>query len=139
LESLLDAGYQYRSGPGDTADEGPYYLLDSAGRTLVNLPHHLNIDDAMYYHFSWFGSPNGGQRMADPEEVCEIFLAAFRSLYANGSYMNICLHNFVSGRASRVLLLERLIRCMQERPGVWFPTCAEMSRYTREHFPPPTA
>lgn len=133
---LIEEGYLYRSGYGDIADELPYYLLDEHGRALLNLPHNVNIDDAMYYHFSWFGSANHAQRLGDPEEVHEVFLSAFRNLYRAGTYMNICLHNFVSGRALRIALLERLIVDMKRVPGVWFATCEEVANYCLDRFPP---
>ena len=50
--------------------------------------------------------------------------------------MNICVHDFVSGRAMRVRMLDRLITEMKRRPGVWFPTCETVARYCVEQFPP---
>ena len=52
--------------------------------------------------------------------------------------MNICLHDFVSGRGLRILMLDRLITEMKQRPGVWFPTCATLAGYCLEGFPPGT-
>jgi peptidoglycan/xylan/chitin deacetylase (PgdA/CDA1 family) len=127
-------GYIYRSGMGDLADENPYYLRGE-GEGLVVLPVHYALDDAMYYHFTWYGSPPEGQHLQHPEKVYEIWLAAFRSLYRSGGYMNIILHNFVSGRALRAAMLERLIVEMKKMPGVWFSTCEEVARYCLEAYP----
>jgi hypothetical protein len=89
----------------------------------------------MYHHFTWYGSPPNGQRLQDPEHAYEIFLSAFRHYHRTGGYMNIVLHNFVSGRALRVAMLERLIGAMKELPGVWFATCEQVATYCLEHFP----
>lgn len=133
FSSLARDGYIYTS--NDAADDIPYYRTDGAA-TLLNLPFHYALDDAMYFHFSWFQSDNAGQRLADPDAVYDIFLGNFRQLYAMSRYMNICVHDFVSGRAMRVAMLERLIVEMKRHPGVWFPTCAELARYCFETFPP---
>jgi hypothetical protein len=46
--------------------------------------------------------------------------------------MNICLHDFVSGRALRVAMLDRLLGAMKQAPGVWFATCEAVARHCRE-------
>jgi hypothetical protein len=35
----------------------------------------------------------------------------------------------VSGRASRIQLIEDLVRFMRRQPGVWFTTCEEVARW----------
>ena len=52
--------------------------------------------------------------------------------------MNICLHDFVSGRALRVAMLDRLLTAMKRAPGVWFATCETIARYCHERFPSPS-
>ena len=47
--------------------------------------------------------------MMDPDHVEEIWWAAFLQQYQQGGYLNICLHPFVSGRALRIAMLDRLI------------------------------
>jgi hypothetical protein len=129
-------GYLYTS--SGTADHVPYYVADSNGEnTLLNLPFHYAIDDAMFFNFGWVESGPNGQRLADPESVLDIWWAAFQHLYEQGSYLNICLHPFISGRALRTAMFDRFITKMQSLPGVWFPTCEELARYCLEHFPPP--
>jgi peptidoglycan-N-acetylglucosamine deacetylase len=133
LAVLARDGYLYTS--NDAADEIPYYVTDGE-TTMLNLPFHYALDDAMYFHFGWVASENAGQRIADCDTVHDIFLSHFDRLYAAGAYMNVCVHDFVSGRALRVAMLERLIGEMQRRPGVWFPTCGELARYCLDRFPP---
>jgi len=133
---LKSQGYIYTSDAGG-ANDIPYYLFDDNEQSyMLNLPFHYVLDDAMYFHFGWFGSGNEGQRLADPCKVNEIWLSAFRQLYKMGRYMNIVLHDFVSGRSMRIAMLQKLIEEMKQSPGVWFSTCEELARYCIKRFPP---
>ena len=122
----------------ETADHLPYYVTDSQHEnTLLNLPLHSAIDDAMFFNFGWIGSGPHGQRLADPESVFDLWCEAFQHLYKQGSDLNICLHPFIAGRALRTAMLDRFITPMKALPGIWFTTCEELARYCLEHFPPP--
>jgi hypothetical protein len=46
----------------------------------------------------------------------------------NGCFVLTC-HPFISGRASRVELIEDLVRGMRRQKGVWFTTCEEVARW----------
>lgn len=132
---LRKYGYIYRS--EGSADQRPYYVFDENGDNgLLNLPFHYAADDAMYFNANWLNSGNEAQRIADPERVFDIWWAAFRQQYREGGYLNICMHPFVSGRALRVAMLDRLIAQMKTFPGVWFPTCGQVARYCLDKFPP---
>jgi len=62
LSLLKSEGYIYTS--SSIADDFPYYVVDDEGRScLLNLPFHYVMDDAMYFHFSWYGSESAGQRL----------------------------------------------------------------------------
>lgn len=131
---LRQEGFVYTS--HDSADHLPYYLADADGRNaMLNLPFHYAIDDAMFYSFAWLGSANSAQRITDTDRVLEMWWEAFRQQYDAGGYLNICLHPFVSGRAQRIDMLDRLIVRMKALPGVWFPTCEEVARHCLEHYP----
>jgi peptidoglycan-N-acetylglucosamine deacetylase len=125
---LREQGFIYNS-HGARSDR-PYYLMDAGGQPLLlELPFHFAIDDAMFFSFAWYRSGNAGQRLADTDRVFDLWLAAFQQQYRQGGYLNICLHPFVSGRALRVAMLDRLIGAMKALPGVWFATCEEVARH----------
>ena len=125
---LREEGFIYNS-HGARSDR-PYYLMDTRGQPLLlELPFHFAIDDAMFFSFAWYRSGNAGQRLADTDRVFDMWLAAFQQQYRQGGYLNICLHPFVSGRALRVAMLDRLIGAMKALPGVWFATCEEVARH----------
>ena len=87
------------------------------------------IDDAMFYSFSWLGSGNAAQRITDSDRVFDMWWEAFLHQYHAGGYLNICLHPFVSGRAQRIGMLDRLITRMKALPGVWMPSCETAARH----------
>jgi len=128
LPLLRDEGFIYVS--EGSADHLPYYVSDpSKAARLLNLPFHFAIDDAMFYSFAWMGSSNPAQRITDTDRVEELWWDAFLHQYRQGGYLNICLHPFVSGRALRIAMLDRLIGRMKTLPGVWFPTSEELVRH----------
>ncbi|MCW5733752.1 MAG: polysaccharide deacetylase family protein [Enhydrobacter sp.] len=127
-ELLLEHGYVYIS--EDSIDHQPNWLSAPDGtKPILNLPFHYAIDDAMFFSFAWLGSDNSAQRMMDPDHVEEIWWRMFEQCYRDGGYMNICMHPFVSGRALRIAMLDRLINRMKALPGVWFPTCEQVARH----------
>jgi hypothetical protein len=83
----------------------------------------------MFFSFAWLNTENDAQRMMDPDHVEEIWWRMFEQCYRGGGYMNICMHPFVSGRALRIAMLDRLINRMKALPGVWFPTCEQVARH----------
>jgi len=127
-ELLLEEGFIYNS--HDTLDALPHYVSAPDGsKPLLNLPFHYAIDDAMFFSFAWLGSDNSAQRMMDPDHVEELWWRMFEQCYRDGGYMNVCMHPFVSGRALRIAMLDRLINRMKALPGVWFPSCEDVARH----------
>ena len=135
LSLLSEEGFLYTS--HECADHLPFYLSDAAGEnTTLNLPFHYAIDDAMFYSFSWLGSGNAAQRITDTDRVFDLWWEAFVQQYHAGGYLNVCLHPFVSGRAQRIDMLDRLIARMKTMPGVWMPSCEDVARHVLATHPP---
>lgn len=124
--AVLEAGYIYNS--HGFAAPLPY-MMRSEGQTLLNLPFHWTLDDAMYFNFGWLGSENQAQRLSDPEQVLDIWWRAFQQQYDAGGYLNICLHPFLAGHAARIAMLNALIERMKSLPGVWFPSSEAVARH----------
>jgi hypothetical protein len=60
------------------------------------------------------------------------WIQEFRGMYReNGCYVML-IHPWLSGRASRVAGLERLIRAIRQEPRVWFATCLDVARWQLE-------
>jgi peptidoglycan/xylan/chitin deacetylase (PgdA/CDA1 family) len=131
---LAEAGYVYSS--HGSAHHLPHYIADKGATTkMLNLPFHYAIDDAMFFSFAWQGSSNDAQRITEPGRVLELWWDAFEWQYREGGYLNICLHPFVSGRALRIDMLDKLIQRMKAKPGVWFPSCEKVALHCLAYHP----
>jgi peptidoglycan-N-acetylglucosamine deacetylase len=137
LPLLRDEGFIYVS--ENAGDHLPYYVRNPSRQAcLLNLPFHFAIDDAMFFSFAWMGSGNAAQRLTDSDRVFDLWWDAFMHQYRQGGYLSVCLHPFVSGRALRIAMLDRLITRMKTLPGVWFPSCKELACHILETTPPNT-
>jgi peptidoglycan-N-acetylglucosamine deacetylase len=134
ISLLKEHGYIYQS--FNCADDVPYYIFDEMNKYILNLPLNLVLDDAMYFNFAWFGSGAAGQRIEAPDKVFRIWMSAFQRLYKSGSYMNVVMHPFVSGRSLRIEMLDKLLFEIKSYPGVWFCTCQDLATYCIKNFPP---
>ncbi|MCO6417168.1 polysaccharide deacetylase family protein [Siccirubricoccus sp. KC 17139] len=132
---LREEGFLYNS--HEVPDHRPHYIFEKDGAgPLLNLPFHYAIDDAMFFNFAWLNSENAAQRITDPDRVEAMWWDAFLQQYEVGGYLNICLHPFVSGRALRIAMLDRLFTRMKQLPGVWFPSCEAVARHCLAACPP---
>jgi peptidoglycan/xylan/chitin deacetylase (PgdA/CDA1 family) len=108
------------------------YEVDTAHGPLTELPVQWLLDDAPLFRHV-YGATNA---IADPARVLDLWGREFTAMHAeNGCFILTC-HPFVSGRASRVALLEELVAHMRRSRGVWFTTCEEIARWHAER---PTA
>jgi len=101
------------------------YEVPSEHGPLVELPIQWLLDDAPLFRHV-YGSTNA---IADPGRVLQMWSKEFAAMHAeNGCFILTC-HPFVSGRASRIQLLEDLVGFMRKFRGVWFTTCDEIARW----------
>src|SRR5207245_1972774 len=102
-----------------TTDEGP----------LTEIPVQWIMDDAPLFRHV-YGATNA---IADPGRVLQMWSKEFVAMHReNGCFVLTC-HPFISGRASRVALIEELVGSMRRQRGVWFATCEEVARWHDEH------
>jgi peptidoglycan-N-acetylglucosamine deacetylase len=114
--SLLKAhGFLYDSSL--MGNDVPYDLDTEAG-PLVEVPVQWLLDDAPLFRHV-YGATNA---IADPGRVLQMWSREFAAMHQeNGCFVLTC-HPFLSGRASRIDLLEELVRFMRRARGVWFTT-----------------
>jgi peptidoglycan/xylan/chitin deacetylase (PgdA/CDA1 family) len=102
----------------------PYEVPTEAG-PLVEIPVQWLLDDAPLFRHV-YGATNA---IADPARVFDLWSREFAGMHGeNGAFVLTC-HPFVSGRASRIALLEDLVKFMRKQRGVWFTTCDEIARW----------
>ena len=94
------------------------YVLDANGTEIVEVPFHWEMDDVAYFNYA----PSLGLRqfMATPQHVYDVWSAAFEGAYHYGRSIVPVMHPYVTGRLSRLRMLERLIKHMQGFDGVRF-------------------
>ncbi len=111
------------------ADDRPYEVLINGEPTgVVELPVEWILDDYPYF---------GMDRMStirpytQPRDVFDIWRAEFDKAYEEGTIFILTMHPHIIGHRSRIAMLERLIRYMRSKPGVWFATHEAIARYVR--------
>ncbi len=113
------------------ADDQPYEVNAGGQPTgVVELPVEWILDDAPYFNMDRFSTirPTMNQ-----EEVLALWRGEFDQAHKEGRGLFILtMHPHVSGHRSRIDMLDRLIRYMKSRGGVWFATHEEIARYVRQ-------
>ena len=121
LDILREQKFLYDSGM--MADEEPYEILVKGERTgLLEIPVEWMRDDAMYY-------PR--QNPHSPDEVFEVWRAEFDKAYEEHGLFQVTMHPRISGHRSRVVMLEKFINYIKQRPGVWFATHEQVARHVK--------
>lgn len=97
------------------------YLVDTPSGDLVELPIQWILDDYPQYTAS--------VGISSPDKVFEVWSTEFAGYHRfNGAFI-LTMHPFVSGRPSRVLLLERMIEYINGFDGVWWATLEQIADY----------
>lgn len=129
LDLIVELGLLY-----DTslmADDVPYEVLSEGRATgVVELPVEWILDDYPYFGMNRFSST---RPYTPPSDVYEVWAAEFDMAYEEGGMLLLTMHPHIIGHRSRIVMLERLIRYMRSRPGVWFATHEQVARYAKEH------
>jgi peptidoglycan/xylan/chitin deacetylase (PgdA/CDA1 family) len=130
VDLLIERGFLYDSSL--FGDDAPYWVESEQGR-MVEIPVHWELDDYPFFEFS----PAMGVMpvAASPDQVFEVWSAAFDGLYRLKRTFVLAMHPFVIGRPGRLRMLERLIRYMKGFPGVQFATCEELAGMVGSDFP----
>jgi peptidoglycan/xylan/chitin deacetylase (PgdA/CDA1 family) len=106
----------------------PYDLPTPAG-PLTEVPVQWIMDDAPLFRHV-YGATNA---IADPARVFDLWSREFAAMHRENGCFVLTGHPFISGRASRVQLIEDLVRYMRRQPGVWFTTAGEVARWHEKH------
>lgn len=114
MENLMKFNFKYDSSLMDSEEP---YVIKSSG--IVELPVAWSWDD-------W--GPFEVHRRS-PSQVLDSWMHEFNALYAaQMPYFNLTMHPQTTGRASRIAMLETLIKAMKKRKGVRFLRCIDLVR-----------
>jgi peptidoglycan/xylan/chitin deacetylase (PgdA/CDA1 family) len=122
---LREFGFEYDSSL--MGDDIPYFVDTPHGR-LTEVPVQWLLDDAPFYRHV-YGATNA---IAEPDRVIALWTQEFQGMYREHGCYVLTMHPFISGRASRVDALERLIRTIRAEPNVWFATAHQVATWAAE-------
>lgn len=123
LGLIRKAGFLYDSSM--MAMDEPYELVSNGQPTgLIELPVEWILDDAPY--FGRTGS------LPSPELIFNVYRDEFDVAYEEGTMLMLTMHPHVVGHRSRMAHLDRLIRHIKAKPGVWFATAEQIAHYVKE-------
>jgi len=123
---LKKYGYLYDSSL--MGDDEPYLIsAGDNGETLVELPIQWINDD--WPHFAFSSIPSLGTGISSTQKVFEVWSEEFAGYYDFGGCYILTLHPFVSGRPSRIRLLDRFIHYVNTFDGVWWATLEQIANH----------
>jgi peptidoglycan/xylan/chitin deacetylase (PgdA/CDA1 family) len=127
---LSEFGFAWDSSLMD--DDHPY-LLDTGASVLAELPVHWMLDDWEQYAF--LPEPNVGAVIESPAKVLDLWGGELEALAGEGGLMVHTSHPFLSGRASRVATLERVVERARELGGIWIASAGEIAAHVKQSIP----
>jgi len=120
---LLRHGLLY--GASEMGDDVPY--LQPNG--LVEIPGQWMLED--WEQFAFNADPAWGFVPENCAKVYDLWWREFEAMHDFGCCFVLTLHPWLSGRPSRVRLLEELVCAIREKGEVWFATGAEIADFVR--------
>ncbi|UGT57392.1 polysaccharide deacetylase family protein [Nocardia asteroides] len=109
-------------------DDRPY-LVPAVGGPVVELPVHWSLDDWEQYAF--LPEPRIGSVIEEPDKVERMWRAELDGMRHYGCLFNLCMHPFLTGRPSRMLVLRRLIDHARDCGDVTFARCRDVAEWAR--------
>ncbi|MDP9292431.1 MAG: polysaccharide deacetylase [Verrucomicrobiota bacterium] len=111
----------------EMGDDVPYFHDNG----LVEIPGQWMLED--WEQFAFNADPAWGFVPENCAKVFDLWWREFEAMHDFGCCFVLTLHPWLSGRPSRVRLLEELVNAMRERGNVWFARGHEIADYVREN------
>lgn len=111
----------------EMGDDAPYRHAGG----LVEIPGQWLLED--WEQFAFNAEPAWGFVPENCAKVYDLWWREFEAMHRYGCCFVLTLHPWLSGRPSRVQLLEDLVNAMKAQPGVWFARGAEIAAYAAAH------
>lgn len=124
LDIILDMGFIYDSSL--MADDRPYEINARGEPTgTVELPVEWILDDAPLLNPL-------GDRYSSPRELMQVYIDEFDRAWEERTMFLLTMHPHYIGHRSRVVILEGLIKHIQEKGGAWFATHRQAVEYVKQ-------
>jgi peptidoglycan/xylan/chitin deacetylase (PgdA/CDA1 family) len=124
-ELLARHGLVYSA--SEMGDDVPY----SHRCGLVEIPGQWMLED--WEQFAFNADPAWGFIPENCAKVRDLWWQEFEAMHDYGCCFVLTLHPWLSGRPSRVQLLEELVGAMRAKGGVWFARGRELAAYVRRN------
>ncbi|MEM6915187.1 MAG: polysaccharide deacetylase [Verrucomicrobiota bacterium] len=121
VELLQSRGFLYNASM--MSDDVPI----QHGNGLVEIPGQWLLED--WEQFAFNADPAWGFIPEDCEKVFRLWWQEFEAMRDFGCCFVLTLHPWLSGRPSRVRLLERMIESIRETGDAWIATGSEIARW----------
>ncbi len=103
----------------------PYEVqVPHSDEKLFEVPVTWLLDD--WEQFAYSAEPRNGYVIEEPEKVFRLWKSEFDALYEEGRSFTLTMHPEVTGRASRIKMLDNLISYIRTFNDVWICTLDEM-------------
>jgi peptidoglycan/xylan/chitin deacetylase (PgdA/CDA1 family) len=106
-------------------DDVPYFHDNG----LVEIPGQWLLED--WEQFAFNADPAWGVIPENCAKVFDLWWREFEAMHDFGCCFVLTLHPWLSGRPSRVRLLEEIVRAMQAKGSTWFARGREIADYVR--------
>ncbi|MBL3700570.1 polysaccharide deacetylase family protein [Leucobacter luti] len=126
LDLLVSAGFEYSS---NLLDHVLPYRHEA--HDLSEVPVSWLLDDAPHF---WFANDTWEKTIRSPREVLDVWLPEIDGIAALGGHVMLTTHPMISGRPSRLAMLDTVITHLQET-GAWIATTREIAAHERAHGP----
>lgn len=122
-----DGGFEYDA--DDYSDDLPWYDA-RYGKPQLVVPYTLDANDMRFLAVQGFNSG---------EQFYAYLKDSFDALYAEGRdtprMMSVGLHCRIAGKPGRIFALERFLRYVSKKPGVWFARRIDIARHWAKRYP----
>ncbi|WP_336659884.1 polysaccharide deacetylase family protein [Leucobacter sp. USHLN153] len=126
LDLLVETGFTYSSNLLD--DLVPYM---HPHHDIMEVPVAWILDDAPHF---WFANDTWEKTIRSPREVLDVWLPEIDGIAALGGHVMITTHPMISGRPSRLAMLDTVIGHLKDT-GAWIAPTRAIAAYAREHGP----
>lgn len=124
LDLLVEAGIQYSSNLLD--DILPYR---HPNHDLIEVPVSWILDDAPHF---WFANDTWEKTIRSTREVLDVWLPEIDGIAKLGGSVMVTTHPMISGRPSRIDMLDTVIRHLRDT-GAWIAPTREIADHARSH------
>ncbi|MEO9337541.1 polysaccharide deacetylase [Mesorhizobium sp. SB112] len=94
---------------------------------ILEIPVQWPIDDAIFFKFE--GGGRDKWPLQSGRAVLEDWISEWRTLHRFGGLFTLTVHDWISGRAQRIALLEKLFDEIKSESSVWVATAAEIAAH----------